>query len=71
MSDVDEAEIQRRAQANCSRDGFDWEVAVLKPDRFTQIRLTLDKAGRDEYLAAAREQLADERDGDGEGEGDA
>jgi hypothetical protein len=65
MPKINEAVILRRAKALCKQDGQNWalEFTPLLPSgtKFGVLPF-LDEAGRSEYLARARDQLACESD---------
>jgi hypothetical protein len=67
MPKINEAVILRRAKALCKQDGKNWDFQfspLLPPETKFRVLPFLDEAGRSEYLARAREQIADENDGD-------
>jgi hypothetical protein len=61
MPRIGDAAILRRAKSLCKQDGKNWALEFTPPQG-TKIGLIpfLDEAGRREYLARAREQLAQE-----------
>ena len=66
MPKINEAAILRRAKALCKQDGKNWafEFTPLLPPGTKIGQSFLDEAGRREYLARARDELARES-GDG------
>jgi len=67
MPKINEAVILRRAKALCKRDGKNWALEfrpLLPPEIKFRVLPFLDGAGRSEYLARAREQIAGGNDGD-------
>jgi hypothetical protein len=65
MPEINEAVILRRAKVLCKQDGKNWAsefAPLLPPGTKFGVLPFLDEAGRSEYLALAREQLASESD---------
>ena len=63
MPKISEATVLKRAKVLCKQDGKNWGFEFT-PLPGTKIGLLfLDEAGRSEYLARAREQLAREQPG--------
>jgi len=60
MAEIGEAAILRRAKELARKDGWDWQLdfQVDLPPGDIPLRPVLDEAGRQKYLARAREQLA-------------
>jgi hypothetical protein len=57
---VDEAAILKRAKELCEQNGTAWDLDYSPAKPGVKIRLALNEAGRREYLARAREELASE-----------
>ena len=64
MAEISEVAILRQAKEFAQRDGNEWDYEFkqpLPPNTKIPLKPILDDAGRQRYLARAREQLTQEK----------